>query len=139
MRIIIIEDSPKLAVSLRTSLEEQGHQVTWILGVSSIDQEQLTGYPGMWSYHFPRCCVEQVKLSEFDLAFVDGHLDGELDGWHLVPHLCNAGVKCIGISNTQGLNDKMCAAGACRSTLKGDVIHFVSTGALSALPVQTQA
>ncbi len=130
MRIIIIEDSPQLAVSLRTLLEEQGHQVTWIVGVSSIDHKQLQCYPGIMSYHFPRCCVDQVQLANFELAFVDGHLDGALDGWDLMPHLRGAGIQCIAISNTQGVNDKMVAAGAIRSMLKGDVLDFVSKTAL---------
>lgn len=129
MRIIIVEDSPRLAVALRTVLEEQGHSVTWILGVSAIDSEKLQGYPGMWSFHFPRCCVDEVQLSDFDLAFVDGHLDGILDGPLVVPTLCAAGVHCIAISNDKGLNAKMCAAGASSSVLKDEVITFVSSDA----------
>lgn len=46
MRILIIEDSARFALELKTLLEAQGHQTDWIVGVESVDEAHTVPYPG---------------------------------------------------------------------------------------------
>jgi CheY-like chemotaxis protein len=126
MKVLIVEDSARTANDLRTLLEDQGHEVTWIVGVTSVDDGRLDAYDSIMSRCVPRLHVGALDYRDYELVFVDGHLDGVLNGWELIPHLLQAGRQVVAISGSPGCNERMCGAGADTAVLKAEVLAYAA-------------
>lgn len=115
MNILIIEDSHAMARAMTSLLEQQGHNVTWVVGLASLSTAaQCTAVEGMVEHdHSGARDVCSVSFADIDVAFVDGQIEGSFQGEQVTEHLASHGVKVLGISTQDDLNDKMVEKGAC--------------------------
>lgn len=105
-KILVAEDDPTQAELLRIGLNKQGYtDITWIIGARQVPGGELRGM-------IQGGKEQPLKLSDFQLALVDGSLAGTMDGWHIVPLLAAANVICIGISTNRDSNELMEEVGA---------------------------
>ena len=122
MRILLVEDCDFMAKAIKAALESNGHQVTWVIGFET-NQPLLA----IDSDHQPQA----INARDFDIAFVDGQLEGKFEGPAIVEALSSRHIKCAGISSTNDLNDLMLAAGATMAMLKvtalGAIVENVLT------------
>ncbi|MBX9686169.1 MAG: hypothetical protein K2X27_05675 [Candidatus Obscuribacterales bacterium] len=110
MNILIVEDTPMMGKAIEEVLIAQGHQVSWVLGASSL--EPLV-------FIQPDKSESSLDLSSFDLAFCDGQLLGNFSGPQITEVLSAAGICTVGISTEMELNQSMTEKGACAGFNKG--------------------
>ncbi len=104
MKILIIEDSLSMAITLSEALERQGHKVTWLTGVLTLKPFVGTTQGG------ENCTIEP---RQFDLLIEDGELKGSpYQGEQIVEFVSALGVACIGNSTIQEINQEMTQKGA---------------------------
>ncbi|HMY02612.1 MAG TPA: hypothetical protein PK671_24925 [Candidatus Obscuribacter sp.] len=104
MKILIIEDSLSMAITLSEALERQGHEVTWLTGV-------VTLAPFVGTVHGGK--ARQVDPRQFDLLIEDGELKGSpYQGEQIVEYVSALNVACIGNSTLPEVNQEMAQKGA---------------------------
>jgi CheY-like chemotaxis protein len=114
MNILIVEDSHAMARAMTSLLVQQGHNVTWVVGLASLSTAaQCSAVDGMVEQdHSGRRDVCSVSFTDIDVAFVDGQIEGSFQGEQVTEHLSAHGVKVLAISTQDDLNEKMVAKGA---------------------------
>jgi hypothetical protein len=108
-KILVIEDWQPIAKAIKALLEAAGHQVTWLVGAAS---HQTTNGGVILSGLTAKGQIETVDCREFQIAFVDGQLEGNIQGPALVELLTQSGVACCGMSTQSDMNKEMLALGA---------------------------
>ncbi len=104
MKILIIEDSLSMAITLSEALERQGHEVTWLTGV-------VTLAPFVGTVHGGK--ARQVDPRHFDLLIEDGELKGSpYQGEQIVEYVSALNLACIGNSTLPEVNQEMAQKGA---------------------------
>lgn len=107
--VLLVEDTPYMGRAYKAALEEEGHRVTWVTGVSR---------PAPFTATTPEGKQVVLDLSRYKHAFVDGDLKGSyLQGEHVVDALKKSHVPSVGTSTIPELNARMLANGA---TLVGE-------------------
>jgi len=116
---LLIEDTPFMGKAMKQVLEEQGHAVTWLTGVTRV--EPFTGVTADGG-------SVVLNLKKFKTAFVDGELSREvngkmipyeLQGENIVAPLKSKGVFSIGTSSVDKINADMLTNGADAAANKG--------------------
>jgi CheY-like chemotaxis protein len=101
---LLIEDTPYMGKALKQVLEDQGHKVTWLTGVTKL--RPFTGITADGGNVV-------VKLGQFDKAFVDSDLKGSpLQGQDIVGTLRARKIFSIGTSSVDDTNELLRANGA---------------------------
>lgn len=122
LNILIIEDSHALAIALREVLEQQGHSVTWITGVKTLEP-----FVGSLQDESEVCLQER----EFDLVIEDAELKGSaFQGEQIVAHMHHIHVTCVGNSTIAQMNEAMVEQGAVLAAAKPIFLAAVHAGAL---------
>ncbi|MBK8221382.1 MAG: response regulator [Candidatus Obscuribacter sp.] len=109
--VLLVEDTPYAAQTMKTLLEKEGQSVTWLTGVKRANP-YITGITesGQEMVVDPR---------RYKMAFVDGELKGSyLQGVHVVDALKKEGVPSIGISSQPTENAALRLNGAIAATEK---------------------
>ncbi len=109
--VLLVEDTPYAAQTMKALLEKEGQSVTWLTGVKRANP-YITGITesGQEMVIDPR---------RFKLAFVDGELKGShLQGVHVVDALKKEGLPSIGISSQPTGNAALRLNGAIAATEK---------------------
>ncbi len=102
--VLLIEDTPGMAMAFRDALNTQGHKVTWVTGIKSL--QPLTGFT-------PEGGEVALASKQWKLAFVDGDLGkNRLTGPEIVGTLRSKNIMSIGTSTTEDFNSAMRANGA---------------------------
>ena len=122
MRILIVEDCDFMAKAIKAALESNGHQVTWVVGFQSV-QPLVAIRSNMQP--------QPLNARNFDVAFVDGQLEGKLEGPAVVLELTSKHVKCVGISSTVELNAAMLTSGATLAIQKVTSLAAVASDLLT--------
>jgi hypothetical protein len=105
MNVLIIEDWKALARALKARLEAAGHNVTWIVGTNGLSGNIVDGIGEDKS-------SLRLDLSDYQVAFVDGQIEGELQGPAMVCALARNHVACCGMSTSSSINEEMLICGA---------------------------
>ena len=81
MKILLVEDCRFMARAIKQLLENEDHQVQWIVGVRHRADDQSMQIVGL-----DQDGHSQVSISpqDYDLAIVDGQLEGDLEGPQVV-------------------------------------------------------
>ncbi|HND07553.1 MAG TPA: hypothetical protein PL012_17845 [Candidatus Obscuribacter sp.] len=107
MKTLIVQDFRAIGSLEAKTLSQSGHQVTWVTGFKDVQALVAISPTG-----------DAVSLdTDYDLAIVDGELDGpsghtEPLGEAVVARLNQAGVACIANSSQDEYNKRMLNAGA---------------------------
>jgi CheY-like chemotaxis protein len=107
--ILVIEDWQPIAKAIKALLEAAGHNVTWLVGATA---HQITDGGIILTGLTAKGQTEQVDCRQFQIAFVDGQLEGNIQGPALVAMLVQSGVACCGMSTQTDMNKEMLALGA---------------------------
>ena len=108
--ILIVEDWKALARALKAILTAAGHSVTWITGAEAINcadngSNVIVGLGENGT-------KIALDLSDFQVAFVDGQVEGDIQGPAMVRNLCQHQIACCAMSTSSSLNEEMLEAGA---------------------------
>jgi len=131
--ILVIEDWQPIARAIKALLEESGHQVTWLVGASS---HQLTDGGVILSGLTADGQTVEVDCRQYQTAFVDGQVEGNLQGPALVELLVASKVACCGMSTDSKINDEMTALGATLGAKKPVVLAALVSRRLRAESVE---
>jgi len=138
--ILVIEDWQPIAQAIKALLEDAGHQVTWLVGASS---HQLTDGGVILSGLTADGQTVEVDCRQYQAAFVDGQVEGTLQGPALVELLVASKVPCCGMSTDSKLNVEMTALGAKLAAKKPVVLAALVSRRISAesvaRPTRSQA
>ena len=117
LNILIVEDWKPIARALKTLLEAAGHKVTWIVGAQS---HSATDGNSIIAGISAAGTIEAIDLtcSQFQLAFVDGQLEGNIQGPAMTKLLVEANVACCGMSTSTEINREMIDLGAANAAKK---------------------
>ena len=108
MKVLILEDA-KIGGQALQALKDRGHDGSWFISVKSVDDHKLIGVRSDFS-------LEEVQLSQYNLALVDGFLMlGGLMGWEVLPWL-NPRMVTVGTSSIGGI-------GAHKDIDKGEMVE----------------
>ncbi len=103
--VLVIEDSPAMGLALSDVLKGNGHKVTWIKGVKSLNP--LTGISAEGKD------IALTGSKRFQIALVDGDLGkNALTGPEIVGTLKQHRIMSIGTSTVSDFNTAMVANGA---------------------------
>lgn len=130
--ILVIEDFQPIAKALKALLEGAGHQVTWLVGANS---HQITDGGVLLLGLTEGGLTQEIDCRQFQIAFVDGQLEGNIQGPALVELLVQSKVACCGISSQSELNSEMLALGATMAFKKPVVLAALVSEKLSATAV----
>lgn len=101
--VLLIEDTRAMGAVLRDALSENGHKVTWVTGIKSLNP--LTGIKAEGG--------ELVLNKGFKVALVDGDLGkASLSGPEIVGTLRDRRIMSIGTSSVESFNTAMKSNGA---------------------------
>jgi hypothetical protein len=120
LSVLLIEDNLDMIDCMTLVLEDEGFAVKSIVGVRRPLADEFIALlrndnaTGLGDYP-----CEEIDLSQYLVAIVDGQVIGKFMGWDIVPALREAGLICIGSSNDDGFNRRMREAGAQMSCDKG--------------------
>jgi CheY-like chemotaxis protein len=127
LNVLLIEDNPVPAKTISGLLTRLGHSVKHVVGMRRASASQFWEKLELKDHPW-----EEVDLSQFHVAIVDGMLIGKLHGWDAVPALVRAGLTCIAISSEETLNKRMQEQGAQCACVK-DRCAFVLPSLLSSV------
>ena len=108
MKVLVLEDDPSIATLLRYQLEARGHEVFVCIGI--LEGQSCCGK--MLTFWDENGRAVEVDLCQFDLAFVDGNLQGSVLGTELVDPLKQVGVVSIANTNNDSLVREFARRGA---------------------------
>lgn len=131
MKVLVVEDTLFMAKAFAQLLQEQGHEVTIVIGFKRLSP--LVVAIDTKKQPLP------IDLDEFDLALCDGELDGEIGGPAAVEVLARAGVACFGTSTNSEMNDSMLAKGAILAFSKPAVVCGLLDGTFVAAQLEQDA
>lgn len=135
MKILLVEDCRFMAKAIKQLLENEDHQVQWIVGVRNRADDQSMQIVGL-----DQDGQSQVSISplDYDLAIVDGQLEGDLEGPQVVQSLRLANVKLaiLAISTEEKLNADMVQNGAVFSLRKPCFFTALHSGVLNVRQVR---
>ena len=127
--VLIVEDFQPMAKALKALLEGSGHQVTCVAGAQSY---QVTDGGVILVGLTEGGQTEEVDCRQFQIAFVDGQLEGNMQGPAFVALLVQSKVACCGTSCQTDLNSEMLAQGATIAAKKPVVFCALLSQRLSA-------
>jgi CheY-like chemotaxis protein len=126
--ILVIEDSQPFAKAIKALLEGAGHQVTWLTGANSYQITDggviLVGLTGEGK-------TQDIDCRQYQVAFVDGQLEGNIQGPALVKLLVQSKVACCGMSTQSDMNEEMLTFGATMAYKKPVVVAGLICAKLS--------
>jgi CheY-like chemotaxis protein len=126
--ILVIEDWKPIAKAIKALLERAGHQVTWLVGANSYQTTDggaiLAGLTGDGQ-------TQEIDCRQFQVAFVDGQLEGNIQGPALIELLVQSKVACCGMSTQSDLNKVMCGLGATMAFKKPIILAGLLSDKLS--------
>ncbi|MBY0359615.1 MAG: hypothetical protein K2W82_16540 [Candidatus Obscuribacterales bacterium] len=131
MKVLVIEDTSFMAKTFAQLLQEQGHEVTIVIGFKRLS-------PMVIAIDTKKQPLP-IDLAEFDLALCDGELYGEIGGPAAVEVLARAGVACFGTSTNPDMNDSMLTKGAILAFLKTAVVCGLLDGTFVAAQLKQDA
>lgn len=109
--VLLIEDTPGMALAFQDALKAGGHKVTWVTGIKSLNP--LTGIA-------PQGAELSLAGRRFNIALVDGDLGKNmLTGPEIVGTLKSHKIMSIGTSTTNDFNKSMLENGASIAANKG--------------------
>lgn len=111
--VLLIEDTPGMALAFKEALKANGHEVTWVTGIKTL--KPLTGITSEGA---------EIALASrrYKIAFVDGDLGKNmLTGAEIVGTLRSQRIMSIGTSTIENLNVSMLEKGAQIAANKADV------------------
>lgn len=129
MRILLIEDTRSMATAFKSLLESDGHEVTWILGVAQLEPFVAISESGK---------EQLLELTDFEVAYCDGQIEGPFEGSDAVRLLRQAGVSCVGISTVSEFNDRMLSSGALVAINKAAAMVALFAGQLQPRQVRQE-
>jgi len=101
-----------MAKAIIALLEEAGHQVTWLIGANSYQPVTDANGGFILSGLTPDGQTQEVDCRQYQVAFVDGQLEGKLPGSDIVELLVASKVACCGMSTESKMNVEMVTRGA---------------------------
>lgn len=120
MNILIIEDSLCMAKPMRNFLQSQGHQVSWVVAVTSL--QPFTGRTREGAL---------INLSGFDLVIEDGQLEkSPFQGVDIVKGLAPLAVNFLAASTVKTINQEMVDSGALVAATKPALLLALYMGEL---------
>ena len=135
MKILLVEDCRFMARAIKQLLENEDHQVQWIVGLRHRADNQCHEIVGL-----NQDGQSQVSISplDYDLAIVDGQLEGDLDGPQVVQclRLANGKLPILAISTEEKLNADMMQHGAAFSLRKPCFFTALHSGVLKVRQVR---
>jgi CheY-like chemotaxis protein len=136
--ILIIEDFAPIAKAIKALLEGAGHRVTWLIGANS---HQITDGGVILVGLTEGGPTQEVDCRQFQIAFVDGQLEGNIQGLALIPLLVQSKVACCGMSTQSDINQEMITLGATMAFKKPVIFAGLLSNKLSvnAVPSPTKA
>jgi CheY-like chemotaxis protein len=121
MKVLVIEDSLAMGKALSEILIRQGHQVTWLTGVKTLEPLAGTVHGGN---------DLSLNFDDFDFLIEDGELKGSAyQGVEIVNH-ASALLHCIGFSSQPEFNQKMVNNGAVFGAKKPVLLVALEAGVL---------
>jgi hypothetical protein len=101
--VLLFERTKFMGKALQDVLKEDGHRVTWLTGMKSLDHfvgEDLSG--------------SEVVLNpkKFDFAVVAGGLDGKFSGMDIVGNLTGKRIPSLGLGTSTDMTDALKTNGA---------------------------
>ena len=122
MKLLLVEDDKAFGSAFQAFLTEQGHQVTWLRSVESLDP--FTGVDGSGE-------KVVVKVADYQLALVDGQLDkSAFQGPEIAAQLSAQDLKVLGVSTVGDLNEEMVSLGAIAAANKAVAFIALFSGKL---------
>lgn len=123
MKLLLVEDDKAFGSAFKAFLTGQGHQVTWLRSVESLDP--FTGLDGSG-------VKVVVNVTDNQLALVDGQLEkSAFQGPAVAAQLSAQGVKVLGVSTVGNLNEEMVNLGAIAAANKAVAFIALFSGKLS--------
>lgn len=119
--VLLIEDTPYIAKTVKGLIEEQGHNVTWVTGVKQLKPFTAIGPDGG---------DLALNLNRFRFAVVDGNLDGALKGPDIVGTLARHRIASIAMSTDETINSAMRTNGAIADAPKPVFLTSLANGQL---------
>lgn len=111
--VLLIEDTPGMALAFKEALKANGHDVTWVTGIKSL--KPLTGIT-------PDGTEIALASRRYKIALVDGDLGKDmLTGPEIVGTLRSQRIMSIGTSTIDNFNVSMLEQGAQIAANKGDL------------------
>jgi len=126
--ILVIEDSKPFAKAIKALLEGAGHQVTWLVGANS---HQITDGGVILVGLTDEGKTQDIDCRQYQAAFVDGQLKGNIQGPDLVKLLVQSKVACCGMSSQSDMNEEMLTFGATMAYKKPVVVAGLMSARLS--------
>ncbi|MBS2011189.1 MAG: hypothetical protein JST01_29340 [Cyanobacteria bacterium SZAS TMP-1] len=133
--VLVIEDWQPIARAIKALLEAAGHHVTWLVGANSFQTVATTGQTRggvILSGLTADGQTVEVDCRQYQAAFVDGQLEGKIEGPALVELLVASQVACCGMSTQSDMNKQMIALGAKLAAKKPVVFAALLSRRLSA-------
>jgi CheY-like chemotaxis protein len=127
-KILIVEDWAPIAKAMKVLLEDEGHQVTWLVGANS---HQITDGGVILVGLTEGGKTEIIDCRQYRVAFVDGQLEGNIQGPALVELLVQSKVTCCGMSTQSEINKEMLALGATMAFKKPVILAGLLSAKLS--------
>lgn len=124
MKLLLVEDDRTFGQAFKAFLTAQGHEVTWLRSVDTLDP--FVGTDGSGT-------KVAVEASNFSLALIDGQLDKSPveKGEDVTAQLLAQGLKVLGISSQDKPNQEMVRLGAVGAANKAVVFVSLYTGLIA--------